>query len=31
MPELKKSHPGLRKQQMHDMLYKQFQKAPENP
>ena len=24
-------HPGLRKQQMHDMLFKQFQKAPENP
>jgi hypothetical protein len=31
MPILKSEHPGLRKQQMHDMIYKQFQKAPENP
>ncbi|KAJ9099924.1 hypothetical protein QFC21_003929 [Naganishia friedmannii] len=31
MPELRKDHPGLRKQQMHDILFKQFQKAPENP
>lgn len=31
MPVLKKEHPGLRQNQMQDMLYKQFQKAPENP
>ncbi|KAF9178413.1 hypothetical protein BGZ51_007809 [Haplosporangium sp. Z 767] len=31
MPILKKEHPGLRQNQMHDMLYKQFQKSPENP
>ncbi|WVQ86093.1 hypothetical protein IAT38_008261 [Cryptococcus sp. DSM 104549] len=31
MPILKEEHPGLRKNQMHDILYKQFQKAPENP
>ncbi|KAG0223933.1 hypothetical protein BGW41_005283 [Actinomortierella wolfii] len=31
MPRLKEEHPGLRQQQMHDMLYKQFQKSPENP
>jgi len=31
MPNLKVEHPGLRKQQMHDILFKQFQKAPENP
>ncbi|KAJ9105108.1 hypothetical protein QFC20_004395 [Naganishia adeliensis] len=30
-PKLRQEHPGLRKQQMHDMLFKQFQKAPENP
>ncbi|GHJ89636.1 hypothetical protein NliqN6_6038 [Naganishia liquefaciens] len=30
-PRLKEEHPGLRKQQMHDILFKQFQKAPENP
>lgn len=31
MPKLKEDHPGLRKQQMHDILFKQFQKSPENP
>ncbi|KGB77498.1 hypothetical protein I307_03360 [Cryptococcus deuterogattii 99/473] len=31
MPILKQEHPGLRQNQMRDMLYKQFQKAPENP
>ncbi|KAF9576171.1 hypothetical protein EC968_010294 [Mortierella alpina] len=31
LPVLKKEHPGLRQNQMHDMLYKQFQKSPENP
>ncbi|KAG0365292.1 hypothetical protein BC939DRAFT_441609 [Gamsiella multidivaricata] len=31
MPILKKEHPGLRQNQMQDMLYKQFQKSPENP
>ncbi|KAF9156291.1 hypothetical protein BGX21_008480 [Mortierella sp. AD011] len=31
MPNLKKEHPGLRQNQMHDMLFKQFQKSPENP
>lgn len=31
MPILKVEHPGLRKNQMQDMLHKQFQKAPENP
>ncbi|KAI8603569.1 DUF1014-domain-containing protein, partial [Dissophora ornata] len=31
MPNLKKDHPGLRQNQMHDILYKQFQKSPENP
>ncbi|KAF9917661.1 hypothetical protein BX616_000294 [Lobosporangium transversale] len=31
LPILKQEHPGLRQQQMHDMLYKQFQKSPENP
>ncbi|KAF9945529.1 hypothetical protein BGZ65_010635, partial [Modicella reniformis] len=31
LPTLKKEHPGLRQNQMHDMLYKQFQKSPENP
>ncbi|RXW18173.1 hypothetical protein EST38_g7670 [Candolleomyces aberdarensis] len=31
LPELKKDHPGLRLQQYHDMLYKQFQKSPDNP
>ncbi|KAG0315663.1 hypothetical protein BGZ99_007326 [Dissophora globulifera] len=31
MPILKEEHPGLRKNQMEDLLYKQFQKSPENP
>ncbi|KAG6332776.1 hypothetical protein ID866_6311 [Astraeus odoratus] len=31
LPTLKVDHPGLRLQQYHDLLYKQFQKAPENP
>ncbi|KAF9545601.1 hypothetical protein EC957_010686 [Mortierella hygrophila] len=31
MPILKKEHPGLRQNQMQDLLYKQFQKSPENP
>ncbi|KAI1302847.1 hypothetical protein EDD11_005471 [Mortierella claussenii] len=31
LPILKQEHPGLRQNQMHDMLYKQFQKSPENP
>ncbi|WVR08651.1 hypothetical protein IAU60_005709 [Kwoniella sp. DSM 27419] len=31
MPILKEEHKGLRQNQMRDMLYKQFQKAPENP
>jgi len=31
MPILKLEHPGLRQNQMHDMLHKQFQKSPENP
>ncbi|KAG0265003.1 hypothetical protein DFQ27_000878 [Actinomortierella ambigua] len=31
LPRLKEEHPGLRQQQMHDMLYKQFQKSPDNP
>ncbi|KAL1746507.1 DUF1014-domain-containing protein [Schizophyllum fasciatum] len=31
MPILRKEHPGLRQQQMHDILYKNFQKSPENP
>ncbi|KDN53377.1 DUF1014-domain-containing protein [Tilletiaria anomala UBC 951] len=30
-PNVKKEHPGLRKTQVDDILYKQFQKAPENP
>ena len=28
---LAQQHPGLRQNQMRDILYKQFQKAPENP
>ncbi|KAJ2312488.1 hypothetical protein IWW54_002055 [Coemansia sp. RSA 2705] len=28
---IKSENPGLRRQQIHDMLYKQFAKAPENP
>lgn len=31
MPRLKEDHPGLRKQQMQDVLFKQFQKSSENP
>ncbi|RXK41958.1 hypothetical protein M231_00679 [Tremella mesenterica] len=31
LPKLKEEHPGLRQNQMRDMLFKQFQKAPENP
>ncbi|KAF9435138.1 hypothetical protein BGZ76_006846 [Entomortierella beljakovae] len=31
LPILKKEHPGLRQNQMQDMIYKQFQKSPENP
>ncbi|WRT70754.1 uncharacterized protein IL334_007753 [Kwoniella shivajii] len=31
LPILKEEHPGLRQNQMRDLIYKQFQKAPENP
>ncbi|KAJ7932655.1 DUF1014-domain-containing protein [Mycena leptocephala] len=31
LPIARKEHPGLRLQQYKDMLFKQFQKAPENP
>ncbi|KAL7422962.1 hypothetical protein Q5752_002260 [Cryptotrichosporon argae] len=31
LPKLKEDHPGLRQNQMRDILHKQFQKAPENP
>ncbi|KAJ3728336.1 hypothetical protein C8R42DRAFT_653482 [Lentinula raphanica] len=31
LPNLKQEHPGLRLQQYKDLLYKQFQKSPENP
>lgn len=31
MPILREDHPGLRKNQMRDILFKQFEKAPENP
>ncbi|KAI0781460.1 hypothetical protein BD413DRAFT_463943 [Trametes elegans] len=31
LPNARKEHPGLRLQQYHDLLYKQFQKSPENP
>ncbi|KAF9234502.1 hypothetical protein BU15DRAFT_78987 [Melanogaster broomeanus] len=31
MPNLKVEHPGLRLQQYQDLLYKQFQKSPDNP
>ncbi|BEJ15059.1 hypothetical protein CspHIS471_0408260 [Cutaneotrichosporon sp. HIS471] len=31
MPKLKEDHPGLRQNQMREVLHKQFQKAPENP
>ncbi|WFC99293.1 hypothetical protein MYAM1_002037 [Malassezia yamatoensis] len=31
LPKLREEHPGLRLQQYNDLLYKQFQKSPENP
>ncbi|CAH2353063.1 hypothetical protein CLIB1423_09S01970 [[Candida] railenensis] len=31
LPELRKEHPGLRLQQVKNLLFKEFQKAPENP
>jgi len=31
MPVLRSDHPGLRLQQYQDLLYKNFQKSPENP
>ncbi|KIY68769.1 DUF1014-domain-containing protein [Cylindrobasidium torrendii FP15055 ss-10] len=31
LPIARKEHPGLRLQQYKDLLYKQFQKSPENP
>jgi len=31
LPILRKEHPGLRLQQYKELLYKQFQKSPENP
>ncbi|WOO82071.1 Coiled-coil domain-containing protein [Vanrija pseudolonga] len=31
MPKLKEDHPGLRQNQMQEILYKQFQKSPDNP
>ncbi|KZT74045.1 DUF1014-domain-containing protein [Daedalea quercina L-15889] len=31
LPILRSERPGLRLQQYHDLLYKQFQKSPENP
>ncbi|KIK82342.1 hypothetical protein PAXRUDRAFT_832253 [Paxillus rubicundulus Ve08.2h10] len=31
LPNLKVEHPGLRLQQYQDLLYKQFQKSPDNP
>ncbi|KAH8554425.1 hypothetical protein BGW37DRAFT_484795 [Umbelopsis sp. PMI_123] len=31
MPTVKADHPGLRKQQLEQIIYKNFQKAPENP
>ncbi|OCH88249.1 DUF1014-domain-containing protein [Obba rivulosa] len=31
LPNARAEHPGLRLQQYHDLLYKQFQKSPENP
>ncbi|KAK7688887.1 hypothetical protein QCA50_007578 [Cerrena zonata] len=31
LPQLRVDHPGLRLQQYQDLLYKQFQKSPENP
>ncbi|KAF4614416.1 hypothetical protein D9613_003333 [Agrocybe pediades] len=31
LPKAREEHPGLRLQQYKDLLYKQFQKSPENP
>ncbi|KAI0823879.1 hypothetical protein BC628DRAFT_485396 [Trametes gibbosa] len=31
LPKARQEHPGLRLQQYHDLIYKQFQKSPENP
>ncbi|KAF8894819.1 hypothetical protein BD779DRAFT_1503098 [Infundibulicybe gibba] len=31
LPNLKQEHPGLRLQQYKELLYKQFQKSPDNP
>jgi len=31
LPRLKEEHPGLRLQQYQDLMYKDFQKSPENP
>lgn len=31
LPELRKEHPGLRKQQMEQLIYKEFEKHPDNP
>lgn len=31
IPEMKKEEPGLRLQQMKNLIYKEFQKSPENP
>jgi len=31
LPKLKEDHPGLRLQQYQDLMYKDFQKSPENP
>lgn len=31
LPEVKKENPGLRQQQMKQLIYKEFQKSPENP
>ncbi|KAG7696340.1 hypothetical protein KL930_003366 [Ogataea haglerorum] len=31
LPELKKENPGLRKQQLEQLIYKEFQKSDENP
>ncbi|PSK35526.1 hypothetical protein C7M61_004563 [Candidozyma pseudohaemuli] len=31
LPEVKKENPGLRQQQMKQLIFKEFQKSPENP
>lgn len=31
MPRIKEERPGMRSQQYHDALYKEFQKHPDNP